>query len=149
MRNAMLCVLVLLACSCHPLARDGSSGRGGTRTDRQKEVLRIMRRAWVSSSLLLSVQLTEEERRELQRLKDSPSAEPKDPDIPGASWGITGPLTHPAQLPSHIPAFVAMYKESDEVYYFESHPGGHLEGVDGYVVIRGNELVGWFVTAIR
>ena len=108
--------------------------------------------------------------RELRKMKKDYWYEVSDPNIalsvPGPGWGIRGPLTiaqieqeslqrirlSPNPDVPQVPfgydndqwnTLKSQYKDGDELYFFGLYPHPpYFFGMSGYVLIRGNQIVG-------
>jgi len=149
MKNALVCLMMILACSCRQPDDNSRVDGSAEVVARHEAVLRIMRDAYVRDLEKNAHRMTPVARNELRRLQRDGYAEASARDgdpifvIPGRGWKIRGPLTVAqveqesldqlnksgrTDIPPGPFGFIgddwvrlrSNYREGDEFYFFRS-----------------------------
>lgn len=143
MKTTVVCLIVMVACSCRQV-EDGRSSEGGT-MDRSTEIEKIVKEHFedyrdYEFEILGGLTISQVKRDLIEghvgktgATKDRASAELSLSDDP--DWQ----------------EFVSKCKQGGDVYYFKSDRRSwtELRGIEGYVLIHKDKITGVFVTGIN
>ena len=138
MKVKRLCLLALLVCSCREVVDNPTSGPPEVTMERREEVRKIISGYLHHSGIdVVRGPLTVREiQKELNEHAAQIRAEGGGPVIPGGpEW---------KQLKAKL-------KPGDELYFYKTdlRSCGELRGREGYVAIRGNDVVGSLLTLMN
>lgn len=141
MRLALLCLLVMSACSgCRTGTNSGSTRSEGVET-RKRAICASLKESYGLPDVTFEVRgpltITQVEQESVERMGYSPRT-----DVSAVAFGCQD---------ARWLALKDGYTPGDEFYYFTSdeRSWAYLTGVRGYILIRRNEIIGGIVTGVN